>query len=124
MDKRISELSESINILKEDIKSIIRILNSFIKNIDIFYNINTTINNSFDIKSINYELLNNIKEINYNNTIFDDIKQIINEKSIFHKFERILNIHIKMISKEKNINFQHNSNETNYFNNMNINNNR
>ena len=34
--------------------------------------------------------------------IFDDIKQIINEKSIFHKFERILNIHIKMISKEKN----------------------
>ena len=124
LDKRISELSESINILKEDIKSIIRILNSFIKNIDIFYNINTTINNSFDIKSINYELLNNIKEINYNNTIFDDIKQIINEKSIFHKFERILNIHIKMISKEKNTNFQHNSNVTNFFKNMNINNNR
>ena len=48
--------------LKEDIKNLTDILNNFIKNIEIFYNIKKEINDSFSNKLKNYEYLNCIKE--------------------------------------------------------------
>ena len=57
LNKRMDELKQNINKLKEEIKKLIDILNSFMKNIEIYYNINNDINNSFNIKTINYEIL-------------------------------------------------------------------
>ena len=71
------EFKQNINKLKEDIKTLIDILNSFMKNIEICYNINSDINNSFNIKTINYEILNNIKEINYNNEYLTILKELL-----------------------------------------------
>ena len=119
LNKRLSELKENINKLKNEINNIIELLNGFIKNIDLYYNLNEDINNSFNIKSINYEMLNNIKEINNNNVIFDDIKKIINGKTACDKFKCIFDIYNSMNTKENIIG---NNLENNFFNNMNINN--
>ena len=91
-DKRMNELNEKINKLREDIKKLIDILNSFMSNIEIYYNTINDINKSFNFKKINYESLNNIKEINNNNEIFDAINEIINEKRFCDKFKEISNI--------------------------------
>ena len=101
MNKRLNELKENINKLKKEIKNLIEILNDFIKNMDLYYNLNEDINNSFNIKSINFELLNNIKEINNNNEIFDAINEIINEKRFSDKFKEISNIYHIMTTKEE-----------------------
>ena len=101
-DKRINELNEKINILREDIKKLIDLLNSFLGNIEIYYNTIYEINKSFNFKTINYESLNNIKEIN-NNEIFDVINEIIEEKKVCDKFKEIFNIyHIMTTKEEKN----------------------
>ena len=48
-DKRMNELNEKINKLKEDIKKLINILNSFMSNIEIYYNTINDINLIFII---------------------------------------------------------------------------
>ena len=116
-----NKLKENINKLKEEIKKLIDILNAFMENMDIYFNINNDINNSFNIKAINYQILNNIKEINNNNEINDDINRIINA-STCDKFRHIFNIYTSINSKEEsNSNFNMNSLNNN-FNNMSINN--
>ena len=122
LNKKMSELKENINKLKEEIKKLIDILNAFMENMDIYFNINNDINNSFNIKAINYQILNNIKEINNNIEINDDINRIINA-STCDKFKHIFNIYTSINSKEEsNSNFNMNSLNNN-FNNMSINNN-
>ena len=100
-DKRMNELNEKINKLREDIKKLIDILNSFMSNIEIYYNTINDINKSFNFKKINYESLNNIKEINNNNEILDAINEIINEKRFCDKFKEISNIYHIMTTKEE-----------------------
>ena len=60
-DKRMNELNEKMNKLREDIKKLIDLLNSFLSNIEIYYNAIYEINKSFNLKTINYGSLNNIK---------------------------------------------------------------
>ena len=96
-----NELNEKINKLREDIKKLINLLNSFMGNIEIYYNTIYEINKSFNFKTINYESLNNNKEINNNNEIFDAINEIINEKRVCDKFKEIFHIYNIMTTKEE-----------------------
>ena len=48
------EFDNNFNELKSQIKYIIGILNNFIENLEVFYSINTDINDSFNNKYINY----------------------------------------------------------------------
>ena len=132
LNNKMYELTENISRLKEEIKNIIDILNEFMENINIYYNITNDINYSFNIKSKNYEILNNIQEIN-NNEVLNDIYKIINQKNICDKFNNIYNIYTKINSKEDNnltninMNFGQNiainkmTNINNMFNTMNLN---
>ena len=101
LTNKMDEFDNNFNELKSQIKYIIGILNNFIENLEVFYSINTDINDSFNNKYINYEILNNIKEIN-NSEISEDIYKIINTEDINKKFEMIFDIQVKMISKDEN----------------------
>ena len=104
LEYRLIELGNNINKFKNEIKNMIDLLNKVCENIEIFYNINKDINNSFDIRKKNYEILYNIKEIN-NNSIARDIDEIIKEKNVRNKFNKIFDIYNNMISKESNNNY-------------------
>ena len=106
--------------LKENVKNLVDILNNFIKNIEIFYNIKKEINDSFSNKLKNYEYLNCIKEIN-NNEILNDMTKILNENNKCYKFQQIFNIYNNMILKEQRNMMMINNN--NMINNNMINNN-
>ena len=101
LTNKMDEFDNNFNELKSQIKYIIGILNNFIENLEVFYSINTDINDSFNNKYINYEILNNIKEIN-NSEISEDISKIINTEDINKKFEMIFEIQVKMNSKDEN----------------------
>ena len=112
LNKRMDEFKDKIVKLKKEIHILIDILNAFINNIEIFYNINQDINNTFNNKLKNYEILNNIKEIN-NINVLEDISKVINENNNYDKFKQILNIYNLMNSKD-------NSNEINNLTNINF----
>jgi len=102
LENRMNELKNNINKLRDDIGKINNILNSFMENLNIYYNINKNINESFNIQSKNYETLNNLKEIN-NKDILKDITKIIDEKNLGNKFKYIFDIYTLMnIKDDKN----------------------
>ena len=78
IEKRMNELKENINKLKDEIKKINDVLDIFLENMSIYYEINNNINKSFNIKLKNYETLTNLNEIN-NKEILNDLTKIINE---------------------------------------------
>ena len=80
LNQKVEDFKVNFGKLKEDVNNLIEILNTFLKNIEIFYNINKDINNSFTNKLKNYEYLNSIQEIN-NNGILNDIIKIVNENN-------------------------------------------
>ena len=94
-----------IDNLNNNIKEIIKILNEIIKYINIFYEINNNIINSYEKQNKNYEILKNIKEIRNNIKLDDDINNIINENNIINKFNKIMDLYYKMNNIENtNIN--------------------
>ena len=101
LEKRMNELKENINKLKDEIKKINDFLNSFLENINIYYDINNDINKSFNIQSKNYETLYNLKEIN-DKDILKDITKIIVEKNISNKFKYIFDFNTLMNEKDEN----------------------
>jgi hypothetical protein len=106
-----NELKNNINKLRDDIEKIYKILNSFMENLNIYYNINKNINESFNMKSKNYETLNNLKEIN-NKDILKDITKIIEEKNLGNKFKYIFDIYTLMnIKDDKNYSEDDENNE-------------
>ena len=105
LEKRMNELKENINKLKDEIKKINDLLNSFMENINIYYDINNDINNSFNIQLKNYETLNNLKEIN-DKDILKDIIKIIDEKNLCNKFKYIFDFYTSMNEKDENNYFE------------------
>ena len=101
IDKEMKELKDNIDKFKDEIKKINDILEIFLENMNIYYNIRNDINNSFNIKLKNYAILNNMKEIN-NKDILKDFNEIINEKNISNKFQKIFKIYTTIITKDEN----------------------
>ena len=101
LNQKIEDFKVNFGKLKKDVNNLIEILNTFLKNIEIFYNMNKNINNSFTNKLKNYEYLNSIQEIN-NNGILNDIIKIVNENNKYYKFKQILYIYNNMVLKEIN----------------------
>jgi len=62
--KRLIEIKKDIEEFSKLIKSLITKLNSLIKSMNTFYDINSNILNNYNIKNRNYELFQNINEIN------------------------------------------------------------
>ena len=105
-----NELRQKINKLNDNIKNIIKILESVKNNIEQFYIIyNEYIQNYNNASNFNYEVLKNINEfIRYKNVIINDINQIINTDNQNFKFNYIMNIYNK-INYINNINSNVNS---------------
>ena len=77
-------------------------MNKIIDNMEIYYNINNHIIDSFNIKNKNYELLINMNNIyNSNEKIIEDINEIINENKIENKIKLLYNLYNKMITKNE-----------------------
>ena len=108
-EKKMKELKDNIDKLKEQIKNIIDILNKVNENMDQYYEIINYLNNSFGIKAKNYELLKSIKDID-TSYIINDISDIIKEEKIDKKFNLIYNIYLKMTSKVNNNSEEQNNN--------------
>jgi hypothetical protein len=64
LNNKKNELKNAIKKFKDEIKKLIRIMNEVCENMDLIYNINSFICNSFDLRKKNFEILNNIREIN------------------------------------------------------------
>ena len=82
-------------------KNIINILKKIIENLDIYYQINYNIINSFNVKRKNYEILYNIKNLKYDD-IVSDINKLMNESNISLKFNYMINIYNIMHNLENN----------------------
>ena len=109
LNNKKNELKNAIKKFKDEITKLIQIMNEVCENMDLIYNINSFICNSFDLRKKNFEILNNIREININN-ILKDVNGIINDDNICNKFNDIYDIYSKMNSKEKkNINYNNNN---------------
>ena len=104
MDKRIVGLKQIIDKVKDEIKKMIDLLKEFMENINIYYNINNDVYNSFNNKMKNYEVLKNIREIP-KNEIVNDLIKIMNENNMCDKFKQIINIYNIMNYKNEEILF-------------------
>ena len=95
----LDKFREKINLLNNNIKNIINILNKVSENMELYYKINYDIYKNYDIKKKNYQVLKNIELIK-NNIEFLEIDKITNNTSnnIINKFEILLNIYNKMES--------------------------
>jgi surface protein len=112
------ELSDKIKDFKSDIDDIISILNKIKENIDVYYEINKEMNDSY--KNNQYTILKNIETINdYNKKVMNDINEIIKQDKILLKFVKLYHIYEKMTTK----NNQPVSESSNRINNNNENNN-
>ena len=130
----LKNLRIKLDLLKNDITKMIKILNKVKDNMEIYYKINYNIINNYKNKKINYQILQNINEIrNKNKIIIDNIDEIISCNYINSKFENILNIYDKMITKyekeeEKIITIKYKINKNNnlikIFNKIFVNNNK
>ena len=78
---KLNILRKTIDLLSNNIKNIIDILNSVIENMEIYYKINSDFLDNYDEKNRNYQILMNLNEIN-SNDIINDLNQIINDYNI------------------------------------------
>jgi len=90
-------LYEIINKFKVNIKEISNIFNKVLNNIEIYYKIFNTINNSYNNKNINFEHYYNLNVIKISsNNIINDLNNIINENNLNNKFTKIIDIYYKI----------------------------
>ena len=106
LNNYLKKLKDDISKFKNEVQNIIDILKKLIGNLDIYYQINYNIINSFNVKRKNYEILYNIKNLKYDD-IVSDINRLMNENNISLKFNYIINIYNMMYNsgnnKESNI---------------------
>ena len=117
--KLLYEFKIKIDKFNSDIRGIVKMLNKVIENMDIFYNINCDILNSYEPTKGNYQTLQNINEIK-NIININDINKVINDNNIYNKFHNLLNISNKMTDKNlynnvivKDIDKEKQNNQTN-----------
>ena len=110
-----NKFKNMIDIFKNDINKIIKILTEIISAFDNYYKINYDIINNFQIQNRNYEILQNINEIKNNIKINNKIKEINNINNIINKFKAIIILYNEINKKELKVN--DNKNESNEINN-------
>ena len=128
LQKKLGELKEKTDTLKDYIQSIIEKLNNIEKNLDINYNIYNHIINCYDYNLQNYYTLKNIYNIQFDDEI-QQLNEIINENNEFNKYSYILKLYddindinqikIKLkIEKEKRNNINNISTSSSYSDNI------
>ena len=102
VSKKLNELREKIDKFNKEIKLIIDKLNCVINNMEIYYEINNDIFNSYKKTKKNYQTYINVQNINESNKlVIKDIDQIINLNNEAKKFEYINKIYYKMNKKNE-----------------------
>jgi surface protein len=103
-DKKNKETKMKIECFNNNIKGIIKMLNSIIDTTSLFYKIYSDIIDNFDKNNINFQILNNINEISsYKNIILNDIDTIMNEINNDNKINSLMNLYNQLNEKNKNI---------------------
>ena len=114
--ENINELRSKIDELKIEIKNIINEFNTFLNNLEIYYEINNNMLKNFNINNKNYQVLANMKYLNdYNKIIIKDINDIKNQLINENKFSILDEIFSKMLTISKIIlRYKSVKNENNY----------
>ena len=100
--ENINELRSKIDELKIEIKNIINEFNTFLNNLEIYYEINNNMLKNFNINNKNYQVLANMKYLNdYNKIIIKDINDIKNQLINENKFSILDEIFSKMLTISK-----------------------
>ena len=89
-----------INKLMRQIEKIKGILNYFMKHIEKYYSLISSIIDNYDINKRNYWMIKNLKQINIDNVI-EDIDKIIKNKNLTEKFNYVLSIYNKLKYKNE-----------------------
>ena len=116
-----NQINIEITKLNDNINEMIKILESVIQNVDLYYKIYNDIIFGFNRNNLNYKLLCNINKISRKNDILENLYLINMEESLINKFPLIYNLYKKMNIKETNeitINYKikGNKNEIKIFN--------
>ena len=109
----IKQLKNQINKMKNKINEIKDFLDSFIKNINIYFKINEELINNYNVKNRNYQILTTINNIN-NKKVIEDINIVIND-NIKVAFDKIFEIYNKMYATNNIKNEKNKNNKTNKF---------
>ena len=99
--KELKELRNKIDIMNDNINSIIKIFYKISEYLETLYQINNDIINNYNIKNRNFQILQNINEIN-NKHIINDINNIINENRMDLKIKFILELYYKIQNNNDN----------------------
>ena len=99
---KMKKMRIKIDQLINDTKDIILILNKFIENIEIYYNIYDYSLKNYEKGNINFQILRDLYNIDKKNKEFiNDINEIISQKNICDKFNKINNLYEKMNTKDE-----------------------
>ena len=104
---QLKEMKKQIDLFNNKIKEIIKQLNEISEIVNIYYDINNNIINSYEMKNRNHQILQNIKWFNINNKI---MKSIIDINKMKHTEKQLYNI-IDLYNNFNDIN--NNKNESN-----------
>ena len=89
-------IKTEIEYFNKKVKKIMFILNELVNTMNVYYEINNDILNSYEIRKRNYQMLSNIKEISINNDIFEKIKNINRIDNINDKILNLFDLYNKM----------------------------
>ena len=94
------ELNEKLERVKKEVCAIIDSLRKFMENLEIFANINSTLNEDLVKMNLNYQNLKTLKNIMSAEFLNKDIDQILKTKNQNEKFQKIMSVYDLMEGKE------------------------
>ena len=95
LTKKLKVLKNFIDLLTNDINTLINILNEVTNKMKIYYHINEDIINNFDSQNRNYETIYYLNQFQKND-ITGELNKILESNTLIDKFIKIFNIYSKM----------------------------
>ena len=104
-------MKKEIDLFNNKVKQIIKNLNELIIIMNIYYDINNNILNSYNKQNRNFQIFQNINNININNEFFQELIKINNIENIDEQSFNIIELSNKINSNNNDINIKNDTNE-------------
>ena len=85
-----------IDLFKEKIKGIIRLLNDLAETLDAYYKIDNGILNNYDTRNRNYSIFENLKYLSINNEIYENLEEINKQDNIYNQLLNLIDLNNKL----------------------------
>ena len=105
------KMKKEIDLFNNKVKKIIKKLNELISIMNIYYEINNNILNSYNKQNRNFQIFQNINNININNEFFQELIKINNIENIDEQSFNIIELSNKINSNNNDININNDTNE-------------